>query len=254
MEGSPCILENGQYFAALPEVVEGAPMALYLHGYAGSGGSVIKNTGLTKRFTGRGYALIAPDGQMDPVGAFRRDWAVDDGYELPRDDIAFIGHVIDDAAQRFGLDRGRVLVTGFSRGGSMVWDLACATPRVASAFASASGGFWEPMQTGCAGPATLYHTHGFSDRVVPLEGRAAVFNGVAFHQGNILTGLDTFRREGGCMGAAEAASTEGELWIKTWSDCTAGSLTLELHPGGHGLPKGWVTRVLNWFETTAQNG
>ena len=59
-----------------------------------------------------------------------------------RDDVAFIRSVIDDAAERFHLDRDRVLLTGFSRGASMVWDVACIAPDTATAYASVSGGFW----------------------------------------------------------------------------------------------------------------
>ena len=242
----PCEVAGGTYHLALPEEPMGAPVAVFLHGYGGTGKGAVRNARSAARYTNRGYALIAPTGQRDPEGKFRNDWGIDDGFQMPRDDVAFLNSVIDDAATRHGLDRSRVIVMGFSRGGSMVWDLACAAPETATAYAAAAGGFWEPIQQDCAGPVHLYHTHGFNDGQVPLEGRTVTFNGVTFTQGNILKGLDTWRRENGCEGRAQN-STEGD-WIKRWPDCAAGSITLRLTTGGHGLPRNWAMDMLDWFE------
>lgn len=244
---SPCEVGRGTYHAALPIEPAGAPFVVFLHGYGGSGASAVRNAGSAARYTDRGYALLAPTGQRDPEERFRSDWGVDDGFEMPRDDVAFLRAVIDDAAERFGLNRERVLLMGFSRGGSMVWDAACADPTLAKAYAAAAGGFWEPIQTTCAAPVHLFHTHGFNDRQVPLEGRTVTFNGITFTQGNILKGLDTWRQVNGCTGSAQSR-TETD-WIKDWPDCASGSLTLRLTTGGHGLPKGWAMDMLDWFET-----
>ena len=249
---SPCQLPNGEYYAALPDQPEGAPIAVFLHGYGSSGKSSVKNAASAARYTERGYALIAPTGQRDPEERFRTDWGVDDGFAMPRDDVTFLRAVINDAVARFGLDRDRVLLMGFSRGGSMVWDTACAAPDLARGYAAVAGGFWEPIQQDCAGPVHLFHTHGFNDGQVPLEGRAVTFGGIDFVQGNILKGLDTWRRENGCEGRA-ANSTEGD-WIKRWGDCDNGSITLRLTTGGHGLPKGWAMDMLDWFESLTNEG
>ena len=119
---------------------------------------------------------------------FDRDGALRDGMWLPeysdiarvlgqlalqlgqfagRDDVAE-GH---DAAAR-GVDRSRVLLAGFSRGGSMVWDVACHAPVTARAYAPVAGAFWEPLPASCQGGADLFQTHGWADRVIPLEGRS----------------------------------------------------------------------------------
>ncbi|MEM9231778.1 MAG: polyhydroxybutyrate depolymerase [Pseudomonadota bacterium] len=248
-----CETAGGIYHVAVPDT-DRPPMVLYLHGYGGSGASAVRNQGFARRFTDRGYALVSPSGQIDPDERFRRDWDVDDGYPMPRDDVSFLSAVITDAARRFDLDGERVLVTGFSRGGSMVWDFACAAPEAATAFAAVAGGFWEPIQPDCAGPTHLHHSHGFTDPMVPLEGRAVHFEGIDFVQGNILKGLDTWRRENGCEGRADDSLIEGEVWEKRWTACAAGSLTLRLTPGGHGLPDGWTGLVLDWFEALPDAG
>ncbi len=244
---SPCKLDDGVYYVALPSKPVGAPLVLWLHGYGRSGAVTVGNAELVATITGRGYALIAPSGQRDESD--RTDWDVEDGVAMPRDEIDYLKAVLADAVSRFGLDGGRVLAAGFSRGGSMVWDLACRAPETAQAFAAVAGAFWEPMTEDCVAPVHLTHTHGFMDRLVPFEGRELEWNGHHFTQGNVMAGIDVWRKVNGCPGAAEDDVSDPVLWRKTWSDCAAGSLTLTLWNGAHGVPPGWVTGVLDWFET-----
>jgi len=244
---APCAVGHGTYHAALPDEPAGAPVVLWLHGYASSGRNAVKNAGFAARYTKRGYALIAPNGQPDIGAGENLDWGVDDGHDWPRDDVAFLRSVLADAIRRFGLDGERVLAAGFSRGGSMIWDLACAAPESAAGFAAVAGAFWEPMQETCAAPVHLQHTHGFSDRLVPLEGREVTFQGNDFVQGNVFKALEVWRRVNGCLNSASEHET-GALWLKRWGNCETGSLALWLSPGGHGIPRGWTARALDWFE------
>jgi polyhydroxybutyrate depolymerase len=246
--GNPCKVDGGKYFVAAPEAPTG--IVLWLHGHGGSGAKAVKNAGFTRNFRARGLAFVAPDGQPEPFDNGKPlDWGVRDGRVAPRDDIAFLTAVLDDAQTRMGLGQAPVLLAGFSRGASMAWDLACAKPERFTGVAAVAGGFWGPMTTDCAGPINLFHTHGFADRTVPLEGRWGTFHGFKYHQGNIFTGLDVWRRENGCAGAADQSLTEDGPWQKRWTGCDAGSITLQLWPGGHGIPKGWSGRALDWFET-----
>ena len=250
----PCRLDQGAYHIALPAAVTGAPAVLWLHGFGRSGKQVLANAQVAGPIIARGYALIAPDGQPFTGDTGNFDWGVNDGHRWARDDIAFMKAVLTDAMERFGLDRSRVLVAGFSRGGSMVWDLACRAPRIAAGFAAVSGAFWEPMFETCAGPVHLLHTHGFSDRLVPLEGRQVTFHGIHFTQGNVYKGLEIWRRIDGCRGGASRIETTVSLWRKTWDRCDHGSLTLQLTPGGHAIPAGSVDGALDWFEALTTAG
>lgn len=244
----PCEVADGQYYIALPEGEGPAPVVLWLHGFGGSGAATVRNENFVKGFTTRGYAVVLPDGQVYNANSDALDWGVSDGSAIKRDDIGFLQDVMGDAIDRFSLDGERVLATGFSRGGSMVWDLACQAPQIADGFAAISGAFWEPFPTNCKEPVHLRHTHGFTDRVVPLEGRAVNFGGQDFVQGNVFTGFEILRGVNGCRLAADDNRVDGDLWHKAWRDCTNGSLTLELVPGGHGIPKGWKKRTLVWFK------
>lgn len=241
---TPCTIDGGAYHIATPDMPDGkaAGIFVFLHGSGGTGASGVKNTGFVERVTSRGYALLTPTG-------LNRDWSVFDGLPDQRDDVAFLRDVIADAVDRFDLDRDAVVMTGFSRGGSMVWDVACAAADTATAYAASAGGFWEPMKPTCEGPVHLRHSHGFGDRMVPLEGRQGVWRGQAFHQGNILKGFDLWREANGCMGRADRSDPDSDRWTKVWDSCDAGSLILQIWDGGHGLPNGWSTDVIDWFET-----
>ena len=243
----PCTVEGGEYHAALPPDAENPPAVIWLHGYARSGKAMIQKAGYVEPFTARGYAVIMPNGQPWAASG-KLDWGVVDGFEWARSDIAFIRAVRADAIARFGLDPARILIAGFSRGGSMTWDLACLATETGKAFAAVAGAFWEPMATDCASPVHLFHTHGFNDRLVPFEGRKGVFQGYDFVQGNVMKGIDVLRRENGCMGSAQNSFGDNGSMQKDWSECTAGSIRLRLTTGGHGVPKGWRDDVLDWFE------
>lgn len=243
-----CPVAGGFYRLALPEGAQGpVPALVYLHGWGGSSEGVMKNAAMREALAARGYALIAPEG-LPSAQHPNRDWGVRDGSVHPRDDLAFLAAVLDDAARR-GVDRGRVLMAGFSRGASMVWDVACHAPTTARAYAPVAGAFWEPMPEACAGPVDLMHTHGWADRVVPLEGRAVA--GGRLVQGDTFLSLRLLRQTLGCnpqMPDATPREADGALWLRSWDHCPGGRLDLMLHPGGHGVPEAWLGRALDWFE------
>lgn len=242
-----CNVEGGEYYAVLPENAIEPPAVIWLHGYARSGKAMIQKPAYVDPFIERGFAVIMPGGQIWP-GSKVLDWGVADGYNWARDDIAFLRAVRNDAIQRFDLDASRILVAGFSRGGSMVWDVACKAPEMARGFAAVAGAFWEPMTNDCVASVDLFHTHGFKDRMVPFEGREMIWEGVEFIQGSVMKGVDVWRDENNCMGSAANSFGDDGSMQKDWTKCEGGSIRLKLTKGGHGIPKGWRVGVLDWFE------
>lgn len=244
----PCTLAEGAYRIVLPDGVAHPGAMVWLHGLGGSAEAAMRNTAFRRAAAARGLAFVAPDGQI-PAEDARRNWAVRDGQVHPRDDIGFLEAVIRDLEQRHNIDRSRILLAGFSRGGSMVWDVACRSPGLARAYASVAGAFWEPMPTACTAPVDMFHTHGWSDRTVPLEGR--VLRNGALTQGDVFHSLFVLRAANGCTNRqpVEAPAVDGQgRWQRVWSDCTGGRIDLLLHPGGHSVPAGWLARTLDWFE------
>lgn len=240
---APCLLDDGSYYLAIPDT-PAVGLVMHLHGGGGTGRGMLKS-GLAKAALARGYAVIAPKGEH-PENRWSKDWSVRaDGMTFDRDDVLFLKDVKADARARTGLHDAPLLLAGFSRGGSMVWDMACLEPSFADAYAPLAGAFWQNLPVRCAGPVRLFHTHGWSDRTVALEGRS--FGEVI--QGDVWASLFVLRATNGCKNRQpERNSFVGEHWYRHWTDCDAGEITVLLHKGGHGAPSAWGPTVLNWFE------
>jgi polyhydroxybutyrate depolymerase len=195
---------------------------------------------------GRGYAVIAPDGQPRDNGE-GRSWDFHPDRPATRDETAFLIAVADDAAERYGLDRDRMLLAGFSIGGSMTSYAACQAPEAFAAYAPVAGSFWRPHPAGCAGPVRLLHTHGTADRTVPLTGREIM---PGFVQGNVFEAMEIWRSANGCARSkADRTTMRGIYTVERWSDCLPGTdLQFALHDGGHNIPKGWAQMAVDWFE------
>lgn len=245
-KAEPCDLPGGSYHLALPDGAGPFPAVVFLHGYGSSGAGTLKNTGMVQSLLARGYAVVAPDGQQmsDRDG---RSWDFHPDRPATRDEVDFILSVADDAAFRFDLKRETMLLAGFSIGGSMVSYLACEIPGGFAAYAPVGGSFWRPEPALCAGKVQLLHTHGWTDQVVPLEGRAI---GPDFVQGDVFQSLQTWRMTNGCNRMQpDAFLTIGAFYQRSWTHCAPGGrLDFALHFGGHSIPAGWSALALDWFE------
>ncbi|AWB49381.1 polyhydroxybutyrate depolymerase [Gemmobacter aquarius] len=243
-----CEVPGGTYHIVLPEGAKGpVPAIILLHGYGGEGLGTIRNKAMVSLMSGRGYAVIAPDGQRRSSGA-GRTWDFHPDRPATRDEIGFLISVADDAAAKYGLDRSAMLLAGFSIGGSMTSYLACARPDAFAAYAPVAGSFWRPHPAGCAGPVRLLHTHGTADTTVPLLGREVA---KGFEQGNVFEAIEIWRITDRCTSVdPDVTQTRTIYTIRRWSDCAPGAeLDFALHDGGHSIPKGWAKMAMDWFET-----
>ncbi|RNF34442.1 alpha/beta hydrolase family esterase [Paracoccus methylarcula] len=241
---------GGSYHLALPQgeaPPRGWPAILFLHGWGSEGAAVMRDRSRIGAATARGYAVIAPDG-TPREGRDGRGWLFHPGDRNGRDEGEFLRAVADDAAKRFGLDRDRMVLSGFSIGGSMASYVACETPESFDAYAPVAGSFWRPHPAECAGPVRLHHTHGWSDGTVPLEGRP-VGDGT-LTQGDVFAAMGIWRQANRCPKAnPDDVDRKGDVLIRRWSSCAAGtSLVFALHPGGHAVPPGWTGMMLDWYE------
>ena len=246
----PCPVASGSYHALTPAWKAGDPpfpAIVHFHGAGGAGTGVLDEQEMVDPALARGYAFIAPNGADRPNGR-RSGWRFRPQDTEGRDELAFVLEVLKDAETRFHIDRSRVLLTGFSIGGSLTWYLACRAPNEFAAFAPVSGGFWVPQPETCAGPVKMLHTHGWIDRTVPLEGRP--LGNLGIQQSDIFQGLQTWRRMNGCAAVRpDEFDTSGVFWIRRWTTCAPGTaLELALHKGGHEMMDEWMPMAIDWFE------
>lgn len=244
----PCSVPGGEYRVRMPRGWDGSSRVgaiVFLHGYGGTAENEINNAGLIAVASDLGLALVAPQGRD-------RSWSFPGSPEQVRDDVAFIGAVLDDAVARHAVDPARVMASGFSVGGSMVWYLACNAGDRFAGFAPVAGAFWEPAPTQCPGPVpNLFHVHGTADTVVPMAGRAI---GDTTRQGDVLEGFAFWQAKGACTEETpeEFRLAALDLSCRRHTHCGGATLELCLHPGGHVIRPAWVKRA--WGELADNQG
>jgi polyhydroxybutyrate depolymerase len=251
---TPCMVDERSYYIATPKDPSQISAAvIYLHGWGGSGKGALRNQKMVKSFLERGFAVIAPDG-TPREGRSGRSWGFHPDSGRQEAEVTFLAKVREDVEHRLGLVSERIVLSGFSIGGSMVAYTACLSPETFSAYAPIGGNFWRPHPIACQGPVRMLHTHGWRDGTVPLEGR--VVNGVpgddpsAFTQGDIFHAMSVWRHTNQCKHLkADRFEVTPLFWRRIWDRCALGSaLELALFPGGHNIPDGWPDLVADWFE------
>ena len=245
-----CATASGSFHVVTPATIEGAseatrPAVIFLHGWQGRASGTIRNRVLTKPFLDKGYVFAAANGSRSDGSTVGGGWSFREGGR--RNDVAFLADVKAALVADHGVDPDRVILAGFSLGGSMVSYAACAAPEAFAGYAPVAGGFWNPLPEVCDGPVRLFHTHGWSDKTFPLEGRVV---GNGFTQGDTFAGLNLWRRTNGCDGLrADRFEIGADRWVRRWERCRPGSaLEFVLHTGGHGLPSGWAASVMDWVD------
>ena len=226
-----CQVGDRTYRVALPSAPTGAAF-IFVHGYQGTAAGAMGNGSLRRLAEDLGAVMIA-------VQAGANDWnipgAPNESVNHSSDELAYFDAVMADATARFGVDPARTLVTGFSAGSMVVWNLACERGTSFAGFAPVSGTFWAPTPTSCpTGPVNLIHYHGDADTTVPMEGRAI---GPA-HQGSVTQAFALMTATGGYGPAVPRAATD--LTCNRQTDPAGHILELCMFAGGHSFKTSFV--------------
>jgi polyhydroxybutyrate depolymerase len=190
---SDCRIGDRIYRVRMPEGHDGVtPIGaiVFAHGYRGNVRGAVQGKSFIELGRRLNVAIIA-------TKSAGPDWALpgapSSSSKQGIDELAYYDRVIADISGRFAIDTNRMMATGFSAGGMMVWNLICDRSQLFAGFAPIAGTFWEPVPTGCSTPpASVVHIHGTSDRTVPLMGRPIANT----HQGQVPTALDMYARHG----------------------------------------------------------
>lgn len=242
-----CTLDERHYRIAMPEGHDGAtqvPALIWSHGYRGSAAGVMRNKGLRRMLSDAGFALIAAQG-------VNGTWDLPNGPRTMDSDGAFefsyFDAVIADATTRFTVDPARIIASGFSAGGMMVWNLACSHPEKFAGFIPMSGTFWLKPPEACAAPvSSIVHIHGTLDKTVPLTGRPIAET----HQGDVEEALAMYQEFGG-FGAPERLET-GPLTCRHRNNPEGEILQFCLFEGGHSFSKDMLGHGISELQEAGQ--
>lgn len=228
-EDTDCVVGDRTYRIAGAENASNGAL-IFAHGYRGSAAGVMRNRGLKAVADDFGLALIAFNG-------------VDGAWQLPNRprnksmtgeaEFSYAENVLADVEAQFGLDRSRVVMSGFSAGGMLTWQLACSRSALFAGFVPMSGTFWDPVPETCAGPvANIVHIHGDADGTVPLAGRV-IADG---KQGEVQAALVMYADLGGF--GAPVVGPVGDMGCERRGNDAGQVLAICMFEGGHGFGTG----------------
>lgn len=229
---TPCQLGDRSYNMRLPDDWDGVspmPVLLHFHGWQRTGATPAGSprvAGATRR---RGVLLIAPNGN-------HRTW---DFWTSDTDDVEFAAAVIEDVASRFPIDRAHLYVSGYSYGSAMAWRYVCENGNDVAALLAVSGSISQNEDCPQA-PHEVRHVHGLADTVMDFP----------FGPGGDQTGpVALWRRKLNCGAATGRETYQAVSWLQfqrtEWDNCAAGRVVLDVHPGGHFIPHGWIAWQLD---------
>ena len=244
-ERTPCETAAGGYYVRPPEGWNGSsplPAVVFFHGYQSSARDVMDDADLAREISGAGALLVAPDG-------LNKSWSIPGTLFHGRDELAFVRSVVKDVERRFPVDRSRLLASGFSAGGFIVWAIACNAGDLFAGYAPVAGAFLDPIPKDCSsGPVSVRHIHGTHDDVVPMQGRWIA--GGKVKQSDVETSIARLRALDGCPDAPTSQAKQGDLSCRVWSAtaCASGKeIVLCLHDDGHKVEAGWIGDSLRWL-------
>lgn len=228
---TPCALDGREYHVKEPDGWDGVtplPVLLHFHGWARTGKLPVNHgriSGATRR---RDVLLLAPTGR-NKTWNFRQSGSPD---------VTFADAVLADAAKRYPIDTNNIFVSGYSFGGLMAWRYACESSNNLRAVMSVSATL--ATSGDCANPPTEFReVYGVKDNVLPFP----------FGPNDETTWPVIFwRTQYGCPDVAtqtEFSITGRRDFIRHAWDCGPNSVTLDVHPGGHLIPRGWIGRQLD---------
>ncbi|AXI43804.1 PHB depolymerase family esterase [Sulfitobacter sp. SK011] len=223
-----CTLQDRSYHVKLPDDWDGEtplPMLLHFHGWGRQGDLIVKHRRISGATRRRGVLLVAPNGNG-------RSW---DFWGGRSDDVEFAAAVIENVAAHYPIDRKQIYVSGYSYGAAMAWRYACENGNAVAALLAVSGSLRQDEACPQA-PREVRHVHGFADNVMGFPMGPG---------GDETYPVALWRQQFGC-GPGQEESAWGAVDFLTfdrrvWTDCVEGhKVTLDLHPGGHFIPHGWI--------------
>ncbi len=227
-----CELGERSYHVMTPDGWDGEtplPVLLHFHGWSRTGVHAQRSERVGASARRRGVLLVTPNGRG-------KSWNF---WNDSTEDVPFTDAVLADVAQRFPVDPDRIFVSGYSYGSAMAWRYVCQSGSDVAALLAVAGSI-DQREACPEAPQEVRHVHGLADTVMDFPMGPG---------GDVTYPVALWRRAFDCNGEARA---EGEWQTRSfltfsrtgWS-CAGKDVILDLHPGGHFIPHGWIGRQLD---------
>lgn len=227
-----CVLGDRSYHVMDPDGWDGEsplPVLMHFHGWSRNGLHAQTSDRVGTSTKRRGVLLVTPNGRNNT-------WRF---WRAGTEDVSFADAVLEDVAKRYPVDRDKIYVSGYSFGSAMAWRYVCQSGQDVAALLAIAGSL-DQTETCPQAPAEVRHVHGLSDTVMdfPMGPDGDTTYPVALWK----TALD----------CPTAGAPQGDWQVRSFLtlsrtrwECDAGSVVLDLHPGGHFIPHGWIGRQLD---------
>ena len=236
-----CLIGERTYRIRMPLNHDGVSKVgaiIFNHGYRGTAKGLMRNKRLGKLISDMGLAFVAPK-------SARQDWDIPNAPSPgPRSELPFFDALKARLVDQHSIDPKRIVVSGFSAGGMMTWNLACDRGDQFAGFVPVSGTFWAPVPKNCSAmPAHIIHVHGTSDKIVPMKGCPIA----STKQGDIYRALKLAAKQGD-YGPWRSQGSRNGLTCQQKISAKGIILQLCLHPGGHSFRSVWLKDAWNTLE------
>lgn len=135
-------IEREFYLHIPTNLLVNSPIVYVLHGWGGSGSSIMSTTGFNTVSDQESFAVCYPTALVGSSAI--TEWDVE-GFS----DIDFINELNDSLSSIYQFDSNKVFATGFSYGAEMCYHLAnCQTTNIFAAIAPLAGGMWDYTNNG----------------------------------------------------------------------------------------------------------
>lgn len=186
-----------------------------------------------------GFVAAYPDG-------IDLSWADGRGASQPDrqgvDDVGFLSALIGKLVTDFGIDPGRVFVTGLSAGAFMANRLACDRADLVAAVAPVAGTLGVNVGCNPSRPVSVLQIHGTADPIVPFNGGPMTGRGGASDIISATAMSERWRQVDGCPDPVQdvlPSASDGTVTSRmTSAPCAAGTdvVLLTVDGGGHTWP------------------
>jgi polyhydroxybutyrate depolymerase len=221
---------------------------IMLDGRGGTPWTAMKSTGWSRKADAEGFLAVYPEAtRLDPHGPLHfldnpQMWnAGAGGSDTARegvDDAGFLRDVVEDLAARFGADRRRMYMTGFSNGASMTFRFAAGHPHLVAAIAPVAG-YCRVREERLPRPVPAAIFFGRADPLTPFEGGPVRLPwGVTELRPPARETIRTWVRACGAEGGAFSATESAGVRVERHGPDVVAHMVEDLGhvwPGGHRL-------------------